>query len=420
MTTAQAGASLIQQALGSLSPILVANFALSQAQLGIVFSAILFGAACCTALAGALTDRWGERRMLLGSAAVMTLALLGATLSATYPWLVAMMVCYGAGYASSTPAGGRAVLAWFDRDRGFAMGVRQTGVSIGALVGALGLPPVASGFGYRGAFVFAALLVVLPSVLAFALYRESADVTSAPATLRSLARGMGTLMRDRRLIAVTLTCMLLSATQFVMAAFVTITAVQVVHTSVHLAGLVLAAGFVGAICGRLGWGIVSDRFFCGDRLIPLAIIAVLAATASAMLAFAGAGAVLPLFAAGLLLGVSAAGWNGLMAAALSEIGGPERAASALGLGLTGIFAASAVAPWLFGCVADRWSLHWAWALMAILCFAATAPVVWLRMRSGARQVVPAPGLQQGDGQANPTEMERASERREGLGAECRR
>jgi len=281
MTTAQAGASLIQQALGSLSPILVANFALSQAQLGIVFSAILFGAACCTALAGALTDRWGERRMLLGSAAVMTLALLGATLSATYPWLVAMMVCYGAGYASSTPAGGRAVLAWFDRDRGFAMGVRQTGVSIGALVGALGLPPVASGFGYRGAFVFAALLVVLPSVLAFALYRESADVTSAPATLRSLARGMGTLMRDRRLIAVTLTCMLLSATQFVMAAFVTITAVQVVHTSVHLAGLVLAAGFVGAICGRLGWGIVSDRFFCGDRLIPLAIIAVLAATGHA-------------------------------------------------------------------------------------------------------------------------------------------
>ena len=35
MTTAQAGASVVQQALGSLSPILVATFALSKAQLGV-------------------------------------------------------------------------------------------------------------------------------------------------------------------------------------------------------------------------------------------------------------------------------------------------------------------------------------------------------------------------------------------------
>jgi ACS family hexuronate transporter-like MFS transporter len=381
MTGAQAGASLVQQALGSLSPILVADFALSEAQLGIVFSAILFGAACFTALSGAFTDRWGERRMLLVSASVMTAALLAATLIPAYPWLVAMMVCYGAGYASSTPAGGRAILAWFDRDRGFAMGVRQTGVSVGALVGAISLPLVASAFGYRVAFVFAALLVAVPSAVAFALYRESVDTTAPPAKLRSVLREMAVLARDARLIAITLTCMLLSATQFVMAAFLTVTAVHVVRTSVHVAGLVLAAAFVAAICGRLGWGIVSDRYFAGDRLVPLAIIAVLAAIAAAMLALARPGSTVPLVCASLLLGVSAAGWNGLMAAALSEVGGSERAASALGVGLTGIFAASAVAPWMFGFVADRASLNWAWGVIAVLCFVATAPVLWLRART---------------------------------------
>src|ERR1017187_9563907 len=90
MRTAQAGWSLVQQALGSLSPILVATFALSHAQLGVVFSAILVGASCFTAISGAFTDRWGERKMLLVSAVVMTTALLSATLVVHYSWLVAM------------------------------------------------------------------------------------------------------------------------------------------------------------------------------------------------------------------------------------------------------------------------------------------------------------------------------------------
>ncbi len=71
MTGAQAGASVVQQALGSLAPVLVATFALSKAQLGVVFTAIMLGSTAFTALAGALTDRWGERTMLLGAGALM-------------------------------------------------------------------------------------------------------------------------------------------------------------------------------------------------------------------------------------------------------------------------------------------------------------------------------------------------------------
>ena len=77
----------------------------------------------------------------------------------------------------------------------------------------------------------------------------------------------------------------------------------------------------------------------GERLIPFAIICVLAALATAALALLRAGAVVPLFAAAIVLGFSGAGWNGLMAAALAEVGGADRAASALGLALTAIFLA---------------------------------------------------------------------------------
>jgi MFS family permease len=393
LTTAQAGSSVVQQALGALSPVLVATFALSKAQLGVVFSAILAGAMCCTALAGALTDRWGERKMLLAAAGVMAAALLGATLKVDYHWLVAMMVIYGAGYAASTPAGGRAILAWFDRDRGFAMGIRQTGVSVGGLIGALALPLCAAYGGYRTAFVFATLVVVLPNAAAYLLYHELSDEGGAPVRFGDVARAMLGLARDPRLIAVTLTSMLLSAGQFIMNAFLTITATNVVRTSVDVASLALALAFLAAILGRLGWGVVSDRCFGGDRLVPLAIVGVVACVGSSLLAMLSAHAVAQLFVASGLLGLSASGWNGLMAAALSEVGGPERAASALGVGLTGIFAASAVAPWVFGLAADRSSLHAAWTGVAVAMLVAAAPVLWLSLRRRSKtrvSVTPAP------------------------------
>jgi MFS family permease len=163
-----------------------------------------------------------------------------------------------------------------------------------------------------------------------------------------------------------------------MSAFLTITATTMVHTSVHLAGLAFAIVFAAAICGRLGWGVVSDRYFAGDRLVPLAIICVLAALGSGLAGLLRTGQIFPLFVASAVLGLSSAGWNGLMAAALSEIGGSERAASALGVGLTGMFAASAIAPWLFGLAADRTTLDWAWAGTAAMCLVAMVPVLWLR------------------------------------------
>jgi len=378
MTTAQAGASVVQQALGSLSPIFVTTFGLSKAQLGVIFTALMLGSACFVGAAGVVTDRWGERRMVLLSGMAMTFALLAATLFASYVWIVACIAVFGAGYAASTPAGGRAILAWFDRDRGFAMGIRQTGVPVGGLIGALTLPFVAHVAGYRGAFAFAAAIVAVTTLIAFAGYRELRDDAAPRLTLGSMMRGMHTLARDPRLIAVTLTCMILVSAQAALNAFLTVTGVAVVGTSAAVAALAFACAQGAAVFGRLAWGFVSDRVLHGERLIPFAAICVLAAVGAAALALMHAGTVGVLFIAALVLGLSAAGWNGLMAATISEIGGSERAASALGLALTAIFLASSAAPTGFGALADHTSLRVAWLATAALAVLGVAPVLWLR------------------------------------------
>ena len=378
MTTAQAGASVVQQALGSLSPIFVTAFGLSKAQLGVIFTALMLGSALFVGAAGVFTDRWGERRMVLFSGMAMTCALLAATLFASYAWIVACIGVFGAGYAASTPAGGRAILAWFDRDRGFAMGIRQTGVPVGGLFGALTLPLVAHVAGYRAAFAFAAAIVAATTLIAYAGYREQRDDGAPAITLASVVRGMHALARDPRLIGVTLTCMILVSAQAAMNAFLTVTGVAVVGTSAAVAALAFACAQGAAACGRLAWGYVSDRVLRGERLIPFAAICVLAALASAALALTYFGAVAALFVAAIVLGFSAAGWNGLMAATISEIGGSERAASALGIALTAIFLASSAAPTGFGALADHTSLRVAWLATAALTVLGVAPVLWLR------------------------------------------
>jgi MFS family permease len=378
MTTAQAGASVVQQALGSLSPVFVVTFGLSKAQLGVLFTALMLGSALFVGAAGVATDRWGERRMMLLSGMVMTGALLAATLFASYAWIVACIAVFGAAYAASTPAGGRAILAWFDRDRGFAMGIRQTGVPVGGLFGALTLPLVAHVAGYRAAFAFAAAIVAITTLIAFAFYREQRDDGAPAATLASVVRGMRTLARDPRLIGVTLTCMVLVSAQAAMNAFLTVTGVAEARTSAAVAALAFACAQGAAAAGRLAWGFVSDRVLHGERLVPFAAICVLAALASAALALLHGGAVGALFVAAIVLGFSAAGWNGLMAAALAEVGGTERAASALGIALTAIFLASSAAPTGFGALADHTSLRVAWFATAALSVLGVAPVLWLR------------------------------------------
>jgi MFS family permease len=383
MTTAQAGASVIQQSLGVLAPFLIADYTLSKAAYGTIFTSMFIGSTCFTAFSGALTDQIGERRMVLYSGSLMGVALLAAALWQNYGWLVGCMFFFGAGYAAATPAGGRAILAWFQRDRGFAMGVRQTGVPVGGMTGAIVLPFVAAHFGgYRAGLGVASLLVIAPSLLCYLLYRESSADRPPPQRKRDIARGMARLALDPRLIAVTIPCMVLVNAQLAMNGFLTITAIQNIGVTPAFASLAFAAAFGAATAARLFWGWVSDRFM-RDRVALLGVLCVMASAALFAVAALHEGSAAWLLPVALVLGFAAAGWNGVMAAALAEIGGANQAGSALGLTLTGVFATSAVGPLIFGSIADHRSLDAAWLVWAGVTLVGVLPAIWLRLRPPA-------------------------------------
>ena len=385
LTATQIGSAVIQQGIGVLAPFFIAEFALTKAQFGVLVGAMFLGTACFTAVAGAMTDRLGERRMIGISAALMTLALLSACALENYTWLVASMALFGIGYASSAPAGTRAILGWFDKDRGFAMAFRQTGVTIGGALAALLLPFMALHYGgYHTALLAAAVLVAVPAAVTLLVYREPTFARPrGRQTFAQILRELPTLARDPRLLAVVGTAAVLVSLQQAMNGFLTVTNVNVVGLTPTQAAVAFAFAQGSATFGRLFWGWVSDRFLGGERIGLLGFLAVIGALSAFAVALLGPGSQAWAIPVALFLGMGAAGWNGIQVAALGEIGGPTRAGSVLGIALTVIFGASAIAPVVFGALADRTSLTTAWIAFASVALLGVIPPVLLKRRKAA-------------------------------------
>jgi MFS family permease len=385
VTSAQAGASIVQQGFGSLAPTISRDLHLGHAGFGLLFGILMAGAAGATAMAGLIVDSAGERKVILYSGFLMGGALVASALFASYPWLAACLFLYGIGYAASTPAGGRAILLWFDTDRGLAMGIRQMGVPVGGIIGAIGLPLIAHHYGYRVALAAGGVACIVLSILAVAWYREPAGAEPLKRTLREAFGTMVDVVSDRRMQLVTATCMILIAMQSNMLAFLAQTLVTSGGFTIALAASAFAIAQLAAAVGRVLFGSLSDRLFNGDRVGPMMLALVGSALCCAGMSLLRPGQVAVAFVLSFVLGLAAAGWNGLFATANVEIGGPLRAGSAIGVGLTGIFTTGFLAPPIFGFIADHWGLSAAWATFSVIALGGLWPAIFARraMREGS-------------------------------------
>ncbi|MDE2571456.1 MAG: MFS transporter [bacterium] len=378
MTQAQLGASVIQQGLGALAPFFATAYGLSHASLGIAFAALAAGSATTTAISGVLVDRLGERRVVLWSGLVVGLFTIFAGAWRNYAYLTCALAAVGIGYGASTPAGGRAILLWFERGRGFAMGVRQTGVPLGGAVGAILLPFVAVHFGYRGALAVGGVIGAATALFAYARYREPQGTKAEVRHTREIVSGMLDLAVQPRIVLLNLTGALLVSTQYASVTFLSVYFIAR-HESLLLASTALAVFQLAAGLARLFWGMVSDRWFGGERTQPLILLCILCALTlwwlSAMPAAAPAYNALAIAAA---VGACCGGWNGLFSALQAEIGGVSAAGSALGVGLTYLYGTGIVAPPLFGAVVDHFGFALAWQALAIVVALGAIPAVLSR------------------------------------------
>jgi sugar phosphate permease len=355
-TLAQATFSAISVGLPALAPALRQHYRLSLGETGVVLGAVGFGMLLTLLLWGLAADRLSERFVIALGLSVAGVAIAAAGRTHSYGALVAVLFVAGAFGASVNAASGRAVMGWFPlRERGLALGVRQTAIPIGGATAAAGLPWLASAGGTRLAFLVLGCLCVGGALIAAVFIRES---PSTGAEIEDVTQPM----RDPRMWLLGLSCGLYLTAQIAITGFVVLFLHEHRGVSAHAAAGLLAGINILGIGARIASGRWSDHVRA--RLAPIRSIGIwlaIATAAVAALVDAPLAVLLPVF---VLAGVLSMAWNGLAIVAAAESAGGRRVGAAIGFQQTLLGLVVAGAPPAFAAIATG-SWRVAFALSAV-------------------------------------------------------
>jgi len=348
----------LRQGMPALGPALRDAFALSLGQVGLVFGALTLGMTLALVPLGALADRVGERPVLAGGLVATAAALGLSALAGSFALLVAGLFLTGLAGASAVGASGRAVMGWFGRrERGLALGIRQTAIPLGGALAALALPPVALAAGLDAALAVLAGAALVAALAGAVWVREPPP----PPTGRPVVHAPPPL-RDLRVWRLGIGSGLLVVAQAAIISFLVLFLHDARGLSLGLAAAGLAAVQVGGAVGRIAvgrWSDVRERRIAPMRVTGLAG-AVLLALAAALSTAPGA----LLYPVLLAAGIAISSWNGLAFTAAAELAGRERAGTAMGLQNTLVSLLGAAAAPLFGLLVDLTSWGAAYLLVA--------------------------------------------------------
>lgn len=354
-----------------LVPALQTSRHTSLTQAGLLSAMPSFGMVVTLIAWGHLADRFGERVVLTAGAGLTAVAAFVAAPLHSLTAIGGLLSAGGMAAASCNTAGGRMVSGWFPpRQRGLAMGIRQTAQPLGVAIGAVAMPElteIENGF-------FAALLYPAVACAAAAVASAAflADPPRPPRGTATEAQMINPYRKSHVLQRIHLASALLMVPQSMTTTFMLSWLIIDQKWSVPAASALVTASQLTGALGRIAAGRWSDRI--GSTLRPTRIIAVGCFVALLVLAvndqFNS-----PLNQTAMVSASAIAmGYNGLAATAITEYAGPFWSGRALGTQNTWQrVSAAAVAP-AFGALITACGYPVAFALCALFPLVA-APLV---------------------------------------------
>jgi predicted MFS family arabinose efflux permease len=349
-----------------LTPSLVDGFALSRLDVAFIVPSVYIGGLLFSLPGGHLADRWGVRPTLLGALALGGVGLLAAALAPRFALFLLGLVIAGSGWSVVNPVLGKAIVDVFPvTERGIAMGIKQMGLTLGGVLAALVLPPIAALWGWRAAVAACAAAVALPVVLA---WRPLAPLARPTVVAHATASAMSWAWTRRPALLVVFGAgVVLGMVQSAVLAYLPLFSVQALGFSHVGTGLLIAASQAGGAVSRLALGAASDRWSSGRR--PPWLVLTSALAAAIFLVYAWVPTAAPLWA-GLLAfaaGVGAYGWVGIYFIISAEAGGAAESGLLSGVSFAAIVIGLLTGAPIFGMVLQAFDSYGAaWTVFAVL------------------------------------------------------
>ncbi len=350
---ATAAMSAVQGGLPAVSPALQDAFDLTLVQVTAVFTAFALGTVLTLLAWGMASDARGERLVIATGLAGGSAGLFAAASSHGYTALLVWMTFAGALGSAGIAASGRAVFGWFPRkERGLALGLRQTAVPAGAAIASFTLPALASAAGVHAPLYALAGFMLLAALAAALWLREGPRVESAAPPAPDAAR-------DPRIWRLSAASSLMIVGQIGVTSLLVLYLYRERDWSAGRAAVALGVVQVGAALARASAGRWSD--VRDERIEPFRRLTIVAGVLL-LAAAAGGPTAVPLLMAG---GIAAMSWNGLSFTAAAEISGRRQAGKAMGIQNTSMRLVGAAVPVSLGALASAVSWHAVFLVMGV-------------------------------------------------------
>jgi MFS family permease len=261
---------------------------LTNAQVGLVFSAFAYPYVFFTTVGGWLSDRFGARWALTVSAVIWGSATLVTGMTTTLAAMLAARAVLGLGEGATFPIATRAMCEWLpERRRAFAQGVTHSSSRLGAAV----TPPLVAWLialiTWRGSFVVLGI-VSLAWALAWAVYFRDNPADHFSITAKELESLPPFVLRDRkadsvpwlslarRMVPVTVVYFCYGWTLWLYLAWIPSFFLHSYRLDVKNSALFSSGVFFAGVVGDTLGGVVSDRILSktGDLIMARRNLAV--------------------------------------------------------------------------------------------------------------------------------------------------
>jgi MFS family permease len=368
-----------QYGINTLAPFYKDEMGLSRAQVGLFFSAFYLAMTGASFGTGWLADRLGVRKTTLLGHLGLGVCTTAAAFSPSFESAWVSFFLAGFGYSFLNPASSIGVMTWFDRDeRATAMGIKQTGVPSGGVLAAILAPSLVLLIGWRGSLAALGIINFAFGFLFSFLWREPVSVSIDADPAKSTDVRLPPL-NVWALLPISCATAIYLIGQMALITYVPLYLKDVMGYSPYWASQALALTQAGAMVGRVGWGVASDRLFGGRRKVVLIVIGLLSVLLLGALGFMDRESSYFLLMPVLFLaGVSLVGYQGVSYALIGEISGKARTGAGLGMMITINAAAATIGTPVFGYIVDQTgSYAFAWQVLAVAVAAGIVAVTLL-------------------------------------------
>jgi MFS transporter, Spinster family, sphingosine-1-phosphate transporter len=333
---------LDRQVIFSVFPLIRADLGVSDVQLGLLGTAFLWVYGLLSPLGGYMADRFGRRGVILVSLAVWSAVTLLTGFARSYGELLTARALMGISEACYLPAAlAMIATAHGERTRSLAIGLHQSGLYTGIILGGAGGGWVGQRYGWRTAFIALGIAGVVYAVVLTTLLRPgnrpSASPVRTPALSLLSSRGLAIVVTANALTSVAYWCVYTWLPLYLFERF----RMSLAGAGFSATFYIQAASFAGIILG----GLLADRWSRTNTRARVLTQVIGLAAAGPFLFVVGFTASTWVLIAGLLLfGLGRGFFDCNLMPVVCEIVAPELRATAYGiLNLTSCIAGGAMA-----------------------------------------------------------------------------